>query len=114
MKYFKKVVLTFISVALVLVPSTLFAATVEVKNEEELKNAIKDGGEIVLQDNITLTDIIEIKDGNVIINMNSKNITIEKVLLRFLKAKLNLLEKEQSKMYVKVTHVQFGHMVRLI
>ena len=35
MKNFKKVVLTFISVALVLVPSTLFAATVEVKNEEE-------------------------------------------------------------------------------
>lgn len=38
MKNFKKLVLTFISVALVLVPSTLFAATVEVKTK---KNYLK-------------------------------------------------------------------------
>ena len=40
MKSFKKV-LTFISIALVLVPSTLFATTTEVKTNEELKELLK-------------------------------------------------------------------------
>ena len=92
MKNFKKVVLTILLGVAVILPSSVYALT-EVKNEEELKNAIKDGGEIVLQDNITLTDIIEIKDGNVIINMNSKNITIEKGAFKIFKGKVEFTGK---------------------
>lgn len=92
MKNFKKIFLTILLGVSVILPSSVYALT-EVKNEEELKNAIKDGGEIVLQDNITLTDIIEIKDGNVIINMNSKNITIEKGAFKIFKGKVEFTGK---------------------
>ena len=77
MKNFKKVVLTFISVALVLVPSTLFAATVEVKNEEELFKAISSDNTIILQSDVTLTKALEIKGSNVTIDLNGNTLTVE-------------------------------------
>ena len=53
MKNFKKIVLTIMLGVLVLLPSAVYAKT-EVKSEEELKTATKNGGDIVLQNDITL------------------------------------------------------------
>lgn len=93
MKNFKKVVLTFISVALVLVPSTLFAATVEVKNEEELFKAISSDNTIILQSDVTLTKALEIKGSNVTINLNGNTLTVENGYIDLLKGKLEFTGK---------------------
>ena len=93
MKSFKKVVLTFISVALVLVPSTLFAATVEVKNEEELFKAISSDNTIILQSDVTLTKALEIKGSNVTINLNGNTLTVENGYIDLLKGKLEFTGK---------------------
>ena len=93
MKNFKKVVLTFISVALVLVPSTLFAATVEVKNEEELFKAISSDNTIILQSDVTLTKTLEIKGSNVTIDLNGNTLTVENGYIDLLKGKLEFTGK---------------------
>ena len=93
MKNFKKVVLTFISVALVLVPSTLFAATVEVKNEEELFKAISSDNTIILQSDVTLTKALEIKGSNVTIDLNGNTLTVENGYIDLLKGKLEFTGK---------------------
>ena len=93
MKNFKKVVLTFISVALVLVPSTLFAATVEVKNEEELFKAISSDNTIILQSDVTLTKVLEIKGSNVTIDLNGNTLTVENGYIDLLKGKLEFTGK---------------------
>lgn len=93
MKNFKKVVLTFISVALVLVPSTLFAATVEVKNEEELFKAISSDNTIILQSDVTLTKALEIKGSNVTIDLNGNTLTVENGYIDLLKGKLDFTGK---------------------
>lgn len=93
MKNFKKVVLTFISVALVLVPSTLFAATVEVKNEEELFKAISSDNTIILQSDVTLTKVLEIKGSNVTIDLNGNTLTVENGYIDLLKGKLDFTGK---------------------
>ena len=93
MKNFKKVVLTFISVALVLVPSTLFAATVEVKNEEELFKAISNDNTIILQSDVTLTKALEIKGSNVTIDLNGNTITVEKGYFDLFEGKLEFTGK---------------------
>lgn len=93
MKSFKKVVLTFISVALVLVPSTLFAATVEVKNEEELFKAISSDNTIILQSDVTLTKALEIKGSNVTIDLNGNTLTVENGYIDLLKGKLEFTGK---------------------
>lgn len=77
MKSFKKMVLTFISAALVLVPSTLFAATTEVKTNEELKEAVKNDGDIVLQNDIIMTNDITVEGQNININLNGKTLTLK-------------------------------------
>lgn len=76
MKNFKKIVLTIMLGVLVLLPSAVYAKT-EVKNEEELKTATKNGGDIVLQNDITLKSALEIKGSNVIIDLNGKTITVD-------------------------------------
>lgn len=76
MKNFKKIVLTIMLGVLVLLPSAVYAKT-EVKSEEELKNATKNGGDIVLQNDITLKSALEIKGSNVIIDLNGKTITVD-------------------------------------
>lgn len=93
MKSFKKVVLTFISVALVLVPSTLFAATVEVKNEEELFKAISSDNTIILQSDVTLTKTLKIKGSNVTIDLNGNTLTVENGYIDLLKGKLEFTGK---------------------
>lgn len=59
-----------------LLPSAVYAKT-EVKSEEELKTATKNGGDIVLQNDITLKSALEIKGSNVIIDLNGKTITVD-------------------------------------
>ena len=76
MKNFKKIVLSILLGVLVIVPSTVYALT-EVKTEEELKNAVKNDGEIVLMDNITLSSGVTINGNDVVLNMNNNNITFE-------------------------------------
>ena len=76
MKNFKKIVLTIMLGVLVLLPSAVYAKT-EVKTEEELKTATKNGGDIVLQNDITLKSALEIKGSNVIIDLNGKTITVD-------------------------------------
>ena len=76
MKNFKKIVLTIMLGILVLLPSAVYAKT-EVKSEEELKTATKNGGDIVLQNDITLKSALEIKGSNVIIDLNGKTITVD-------------------------------------
>lgn len=93
MKSFKKMVLTFISAALVLVPSTLFAATVEVKTEEELFNAISSDNTIILQSDVTLTKALEIKGSNVIIDLNGNTIIVENGYIDLLEGKLEFTGK---------------------
>ena len=75
MKKFKKLIFTFIF-AVLLMP-VLNAASVNVNTEEELLNAVKSDGTIVLNDNITLTKALEVKGNNVIIDLNGKTITIQ-------------------------------------
>ena len=93
MKNFKKVVLTFISVALVLVPSTLFAATVEVKNEEELFKAISSDNTIILQSDVTLTKALEIKGSNVTIDLNGNTLTVKNGYIDLFEGKLEFTGK---------------------
>lgn len=93
MKNFKKLVLTFISVALVLVPSTLFAATVEVKNEEELFEAISSDNTIILQSDVTLTKALEIKGSNVTIDLNGNTLTVENGYIDLFEGKLEFTGK---------------------
>lgn len=85
MKNFKKIVLTIMLGVLVLLPSAVYALT-EVKTEEELKTATKNGGDIVLQNDITLKSALEIKGSNVIIDLNGKTITVDE------KGNFNLFE----------------------
>lgn len=85
MKNFKKIVLTIMLGVLVLLPSAVYAKT-EVKSEEELKTAAKNGGDIVLQNDITLKSALEIKGSNVIIDLNGKTITVDE------KGNFNLFE----------------------
>lgn len=69
---------------LVLLPSAVYAKT-EVKTNEELKAATKNGGDIVLQNDIVLTDDITVKGQNISIDLNGNTIT-----LMCLKEALNL------------------------
>ena len=84
MKNFKKIVLTIMLGILVLLPSAVYAKT-EVKSEEELKAATKNGGDIVLQNDITLKSGLEIEGSNVIVDLNGKTITIDESSYIFLK-----------------------------
>ena len=84
MKNFKKIVLTIMLGVLVLLPSAVYAKT-EVKSEEELKTATKNGGDIVLQNDITLKSGLVIEGSNVIVDLNDKTITIDESSYIFLK-----------------------------
>ena len=76
MKNFKKIVLTIMLGVLVLLPSAVCAKT-EVKTNEELKAATKNGGDIVLQNDIVLTDDITVKGQNISIDLNGNTITLK-------------------------------------
>lgn len=92
MKNFKKIILTFISCALILIPSSIFALT-EVKTEDDLRDALGGTEEIVLQNDITLTSALDIKCESNTINMNGHNIIISNGYIDLWAGKLSFTGK---------------------
>lgn len=76
MKNFKKIVLSILLGVLVIVPSTVYALT-EVKTGEELSEAVKKGGEIVLQNDIIMTSDITVRGQKININLNGNSLTLK-------------------------------------
>lgn len=76
MKNFKKIVLSILLGVLVIVPSTVYALT-EVKTNEELKEAVKNDSEIVLQNDIIMTDDIIVKGQKINIDLNGNSLTLK-------------------------------------
>lgn len=76
MKNFKKIVLYILLGVLVIVPSTVYALT-EVKTNEELKEAVKNDGEIVLQNDIIMTDDITVRGQKNNIDLNGNSLTLK-------------------------------------
>ena len=76
MKNFKKIVLSILLGVLVIVPSTVYALT-EVKTNEELKEAVKNDGEIVLQNDIIMTDDITVRGQKINIDLNGNSLTLK-------------------------------------
>ncbi len=76
MKNFKKIVLSILLGVLVIVPSTVYALT-EVKTNEELSEAVKNDGEIVLQNDIIMTDDIIVRGQKINIDLNGNSLTLK-------------------------------------
>ena len=76
MKNFKKIVLSILLGVLVIVPSTVYALT-EVKTGEELSEAVKKGGEIVLQNDIIMTSDITVRGQKINIDLNGNSLTLK-------------------------------------
>jgi len=76
MKNFKKIVLSILLGVLVIIPSTVYALT-EVKTGEELSEAVKKGGEIVLQNDISMTSDITVRGQKININLNENSLTLK-------------------------------------
>lgn len=76
MKNFKKIVLSILLDVLVIVPSTIYALT-EVKTGEELSEAVKKGGEIVLQNDIIMTSDITVRGQKINIDLNGNSLTLK-------------------------------------
>lgn len=76
MKNFKKIVLSILLGVLVIVPSTVYALT-EVKTNEELSEAVKNGGEIVLQNDIIMTSDITVEGQKINIDLNGNSLTLK-------------------------------------
>ena len=76
MKNFKKMVLSILLGVLVIVPSTVYALT-EVKTGEELSEAVKKGGEIVLQNDIIMTSDITVRGQKINIDLNGNSLTLK-------------------------------------
>ena len=76
MKNFKKIVLSILLGVLVIVPSTIYALT-EVKTGEELSEAVKNGGEIVLQNDIIMTSDITVRGQKINIDLNGNSLTLK-------------------------------------
>lgn len=76
MKNFKKIVLSILLGVLVIVPSTVYAL-IEVKTGEELSEAVKKGGEIVLQNDISMTSDITVRGQKINIDLNGNSLTLK-------------------------------------
>ena len=76
MKNFKKIVLSILLGVLVIVPSTVYAL-IEVKTGEELSEAVKNDGEIVLQNDISMTSDITVRGQKININLNGYSLTLK-------------------------------------
>ena len=76
MKNFKKIVLSILLGVLVIVPSTVYALT-EVKTNEELSEAVKNDSEIVLQNDIIMTDDIIVRGQKINIDLNGNSLTLK-------------------------------------
>lgn len=93
MKNLKKLLFTFITSVLVLVPVITNAETINVKTMEELLNAVKGNNTVVLDDNITLNKALEINGNNVVLDLNSKTITITEKYIDLIKGSLEITGK---------------------
>lgn len=75
MKNLKRIVLTLIMAFAIIVPSIVFAETVEVKTEEELKAVLATGGEAKVTENFEVTKDLYLVDGKkVTIDLNNHDI----------------------------------------
>ena len=75
MKNLKRIVLTLVMAFAIILPSVVFAETIEVKTEDELAEVFKNGGEAKLMENLTLTSDILLLDGKkVTLDLNNHNI----------------------------------------
>lgn len=70
----KKVFLAIL-LGLAILPASVLADMVNVKNESEFKEAILNGNDIKLADNIKITDNITV-DKKIVLDMNEKEITV--------------------------------------
>lgn len=93
MKNIKKLLFTFITSVLVLVPVITNAETINVKTMEELLNAVKGNNTVVLDDNITLNKALEINGNNVVLDLNGKTITITEKYIDLIKGSLEITGK---------------------
>ena len=93
MKNLKKLLFTFITSVLVLVPVITNAETINVKTTEELLNAVKGNNTVVLDDNITLNKALEINGNNVVLDLNGKTITITEKYIDLIKGSLEITGK---------------------
>ncbi len=93
MKNLKKLLFTFITSVLVLVPVITNAETINVKTMEELLNAVKGNNTVVLDDNITLNKALEINGNNVVLDLNGKTITITEKYIDLIKGSLEITGK---------------------
>lgn len=93
MKNLKKLLFTFITSVLVLVPVITNAETINVKTMEELLNAVKRNNTVVLDDNITLNKALEINGNNVVLDLNGKTITITEKYIDLIKGSLEITGK---------------------
>lgn len=93
MKNLKKLLFTFITSVLVLVPVITNAETINVKTMEELLNAVKGNNTVVLDDNITLNKVLEINGNNVVLDLNGKTITITEKYIDLIKGSLEITGK---------------------
>lgn len=75
MKNLKRIVLTLVMAFAIIVPSIVFAETVEVKTEEELKAVLATGGEAKVTENFEVTKDLYLVDGKkVTIDLNNHDI----------------------------------------
>lgn len=94
MKNLKRMVLTLVMAFAIIMPSIVFAETVEVKTEDELAEVFKNGGEAKLTENLTLTKDILLLDGKkVTLDLNEHNITTQTKRLKVYKGDLILTGK---------------------
>lgn len=75
MKNLKRIVLTLVMAFAIIMPSIVFAETVEVKTEDELKAVLATGGEAKVTDNFEVTKDLYLVDGKkVTIDLNNHDI----------------------------------------
>lgn len=75
MKNLKRIVLTLVMAFAIILPSIVFAETVEVKTEEELKAVLATGGEAKVTENFEVTKDLYLVDGKkVTIDLNNHDI----------------------------------------
>lgn len=75
MKNLKRIVLTLVMAFAIIVPSIVFAETVEVKTEEELKAVLATGGEAKVTENFEVTKDLYLVDGKKVnIDLNNHDI----------------------------------------
>ena len=75
MKNLKRIVLTLVMVFAIIMPSIVFAETIEVKTEDELKAVLATGGEAKVTENFEVTKDLYLVDGKkVTIDLNNHDI----------------------------------------